>query len=111
MKCLKILISLKISMNARSNLTAAMLMDIATILSDRTIVVVARGTMAMDSTAMVIFLCKINLCSRFYLVCFNQIRVRQLGLSFLIWVCFYSLKISMNVTSSHVTVMVIAITR
>ena len=52
-KCLKFLISLKISMNARTKLTGVMITDIATILSDRTIVVVTRDTMAMDSTARV----------------------------------------------------------
>ena len=111
-KWLKILIFLKILMNAwREQLTVAIRMGIVTILSDRTTVVVTRDTMAMDSTARVIFLCKSNLCSRFFLVRFHQIRVRQLGLFFLIWVCFYSLKISTNVTYGHVTAMVIAITR
>ena len=40
-------------MNVRTKLTPAIRIAIATIPSDRTIVVVTRGTMAMDSTARV----------------------------------------------------------
>ena len=72
-KWFKILIFLKILMNAwREQLTVAMRMGIVTILSDRTTVVVTRDTMAMDSTARVIFYVKAICVAGFSLFVFTR---------------------------------------